>query len=67
MMWIVKFFADFFMALGFLCFFGAVSVIAFLNGHVENLGFEWIVLPSLAFAWLRGELYHWPREERDQQ
>jgi|TARA_R110000782_G_C14454864_1_gene372640 hypothetical protein len=61
--WIYKLFADFFMALGALVFFGALIVILFLDGSVSNVSTGWLFLPPMAFAWLRGEFYHWPKEK----
>ena len=63
--WLVKLFADFFMAIGFIVVLGVLFVVFFMNGDVNNFSTEWVVLPALLFAWLRGEFYHWPREKRN--
>ena len=60
-MWLVKVAADFFMAFGFLVFFGAMICIVFNAGEV-NVSTGWFIIPPLVFAWFRGVLCHWPKE-----
>lgn len=64
-MWIVKLFADFFMALGAMVFFGVLYIINFKAGKMDaSVSTLWFVAIPALFAWLRGEFYHWPKELR---
>lgn len=58
-----KAFYDFFFAVGIIVVIGAVAAITFNNGEINNLSTGWIFFPACIYAWLRGELFHWPKEE----
>lgn len=60
--WVVKLFADFFMAVGFIAVVGLVVVVVFFDGRVDSLSIGWLFVPSAIFSWVRGEFYHWPKE-----
>ena len=60
--WVLKAIGDYFACFGFVVFVGAVVSILFFDGKVENLSTGWIVSLPLMYSYLRGELYHWPKE-----
>lgn len=63
-MWIIKALSDFFVAVGFIVTFGMIAILVFNDGQLYNFSTAWIGMPALAYAWLRGEFYHWPKERR---
>lgn len=63
MMWVIKLFTDFFMSLGAMVFFWALYTITFKAGETGgSVNIVWFIIVPMLFAWVRGEVYHWPKE-----
>ena len=63
MEWMKHLLFDFFFAVGAIFTFGLLVVLLFFDGQVSNGNTLWVFMPALIFAWLRGEIVHWPKEK----
>ena len=61
-MWLTKYAYDYFFGVGLIVVALGIFTVVFKNGELSNFSTAWILFPPSIYAWLRGELHHWPKE-----